>query len=381
MSKWFNLNNKELIKSCKPALKELFQKSKKKYIELFLQEKDTEIKGINLDPLLKTEIIKRVGNKFRANVQVFPLSGKFICTDFIFSIHRIKNSRFIRRINDVWAILPYESAYIAKKAIENEKDFVLDLATGSGIIAIFCADKAKKVIATDINPKAVNYAKFNVILNDLEDKIEVREGNLFEPVNDLKFDLIIWNGPTVAVPKTPEKYPIYAYGGLDGLDFTRKFIKQSPKHLQKKGRIQWLEFGIGNVNRPEILKIIEKEWQNLNFKVLFERRVKPADLFRVINYHDERMEENPLNRPSFPLWIKPINKEEEQNWHNFLKKNNFTHIHSGVIKVYPNTHFEIKIASLEEKESFKRMLYFLPNDWHFLGYKRILQILKICENY
>ncbi|MBI4057811.1 methyltransferase, partial [Candidatus Microgenomates bacterium] len=198
--------------------------------------------------------MKRVGKGYRANVQIFPLSGMFICTDFVVSIHKMKKNRFVRSKDDVWAMFAYESPYIAKKVMVRKGDRVLDLATGSGVIAIFCAKKAKRVIATDINPKALHYAKFNATLNNVENKIEFRAGNLFKPVKKLKFDLIVWNGPTLSVPNAPEKYPIYCFGGIDGLAFTRRFIEESPKYLMKKGRMQWLDSSISTEKEPESLK-------------------------------------------------------------------------------------------------------------------------------
>src|SRR3989338_9266222 len=178
----FNLKDKELIKSCKPILQNLYKKHKRKYIDLFFYEKDMIFKDTDIKPLIKTGILQKIGNKFRANVQVFPLSGKFICTDFNYSTHRKIGKTYTTKKDGVWGILPEETPVMAKKAIVKKNDVVLDLATGSGMIGIFCADKAKKVIATDINPRAINYAKFNAILNGVESKIEFRIGDLFNPV-------------------------------------------------------------------------------------------------------------------------------------------------------------------------------------------------------
>lgn len=377
--KWFDLKNKELIRSCKPVLQAIYQKSKKKYIELFFHEKDVELDGFDVEPLVKTGIIRKVGSKYRANVQVFPLSGKFICTDFLFSIHRIKNGRFVRRRDDVWAILPYESPYIAKKSIVEKDDVVLDLATGSGIIAIFSAEKAKKVIATDINPKAINYARFNAILNGLEHKIEFRTGDMFEPVRGMKFDLIIWNGPTISVPDAREKYPIYCFGGPDGLEFTKRFIEEAPQYLTQKGKMQWLDPSIGSASNPESLEIIKREWKNRKYMVVYVKRTEPSDLFKTIKYLDKRMIYEPLRGPKRPLWTKPITAEEYQSWLAFLKAHEYTHIHAGMYRVYPDTRFRI-VKTVARKMVFKRMNQ-LPEEWHFLSYQRILQLLKICESY
>lgn len=328
--------------------------------------------------MVKTQILKKVKNKYRANVQTFPLSGKFICTDFLISFHRVKNGRYLRRVDDVWPIFAYESPYIAKKAIVEKNDYVLDLATGSGIIALFCADKAKKVIGTDINPKAITFAKFNAILNNLEDKVEFRLGDLFKPVRGEKFDLIIWNGPTIATPNIPEKYPIYCFGGADGLDFTREFIKKAPNYLKPEGKMQWLDPSLGNNIDPESLKIIRDTWKDKKFNIVYEQRVKPSHLLSLYEIVDKSLF-NPGKGLSRPLWIKPLTNKEYFDWLKFLKKNNFTHIHAGMYKIYASKTFSVR-KRRPKKILFPRMNY-LPEEWHFLGYKRILELLRICKNY
>lgn len=71
----------------------------------------------------------------------------------------------------------------------------LDLGTGSGIGAVFAARRGFRVVAVDLNPEAVRCARLNAMLNRLEDRIEVREGDLFTPVAGERFDLILFNPP------------------------------------------------------------------------------------------------------------------------------------------------------------------------------------------
>lgn len=71
----------------------------------------------------------------------------------------------------------------------------LDLGTGSGIGAIGCARAGYRVIATDVAEAAVRCARINALLNGLEDRIEVRQGDLFEPVRGERFDLVTFNPP------------------------------------------------------------------------------------------------------------------------------------------------------------------------------------------
>ena len=72
---------------------------------------------------------------------------------------------------------------------------VLDLGTGTGIGAIVAAQWARRVVAVDINPAAVRCARMNVLLNHREDRIEVREGDLFAAVGEQRFDVVLFNPP------------------------------------------------------------------------------------------------------------------------------------------------------------------------------------------
>lgn len=74
---------------------------------------------------------------------------------------------------------------------------VLDLGTGSGICAVFAARHARHVIAVDLNAAAVRCASINALLNRLEDRIEARHGDLFQPLAGKRFDLILFNPPFV----------------------------------------------------------------------------------------------------------------------------------------------------------------------------------------
>ncbi|MEA2559236.1 MAG: hypothetical protein QOH06_740 [Acidobacteriota bacterium] len=71
----------------------------------------------------------------------------------------------------------------------------LDMGTGTGVGAVFLARRGWRVLAVDLNPEAVRCARINVLLNRLEERVEVRQGDLFGPVEDERFDLILFNPP------------------------------------------------------------------------------------------------------------------------------------------------------------------------------------------
>ncbi|HEV3459664.1 MAG TPA: methyltransferase [Thermoanaerobaculia bacterium] len=71
----------------------------------------------------------------------------------------------------------------------------LDMGTGSGVGAVFAARRGFQVVGVDLNPDAVRCARANVLLNGLEERIEIRHGDLFGPVSGERFDLVLWNPP------------------------------------------------------------------------------------------------------------------------------------------------------------------------------------------
>jgi release factor glutamine methyltransferase len=72
---------------------------------------------------------------------------------------------------------------------------VLDMGTGTGVGAVFAAESARRVVAVDINPAAARCARINVLLNGAEERVEVRQGDLWEPVEGERFDVVLFNPP------------------------------------------------------------------------------------------------------------------------------------------------------------------------------------------
>lgn len=112
---------------------------------------------------------------------------------------------------------------------------VLDMGTGSGILAIFASEQAAKVLATDINPYALRNTRINIKLNRLSDKIRIRKGNLFNQITE-KFDVILFNPPYF--PLTPKSYMELAWCCGPTYNFLRNFLRQARQHLKPHGFVQ-----------------------------------------------------------------------------------------------------------------------------------------------
>jgi methylase of polypeptide subunit release factors len=81
----------------------------------------------------------------------------------------------------------------------------VDIGTGNGAHALLAARHSDRVVATDLNPRALAYTEINAALNGL-DNIETRLGSLFEPVAGERFDLVTCNAPFVVSPESRWQY-------------------------------------------------------------------------------------------------------------------------------------------------------------------------------
>ena len=113
----------------------------------------------------------------------------------------------------------------------------LDLGTGCGVQSLHLSAHADEVVATDVNPRALELARFNATLNDVE--YDVRDGSLFEPVAGERFDLIVTNPPFVISPATGERL-VYRDSGLPGDQVVERIVRDAPAHLVDGGWLQVL---------------------------------------------------------------------------------------------------------------------------------------------
>ncbi|HEX5650822.1 MAG TPA: peptide chain release factor N(5)-glutamine methyltransferase [Steroidobacteraceae bacterium] len=122
---------------------------------------------------------------------------------------------------------------------------VLDLATGSGAIALALAHERPRlhVIGTDVAAAAIDVARRNALRLHVQN-VEFRVGDWYEPVRDEHFTLVVSNPPYVAegdtrVERAVHRFEPHAalFAGPDGLDALRVVIGEASRHLVTGG---WL---------------------------------------------------------------------------------------------------------------------------------------------
>ena len=121
---------------------------------------------------------------------------------------------------------------------------VLDLCTGSGCLAVLAAGTFRNaaIDAVDISRVALEVAARNVADYGLEHRVTLLRGDLFEPIGDRRYDLIISNPPYVdaegmaELPRECRAEPKLAFdGGADGLDLIRRILQEAERHLTPEG--------------------------------------------------------------------------------------------------------------------------------------------------
>lgn len=146
-----------------------------------------------------------------------------------------------------------DTAWFAKKIvslIKNKK--FLEIGSGSGIIACLASiHGASQVVATDINPKAVENIHSNTKFHSLN--ISVREGSVFDPIDkNEKFDVIFWNHPFYCNDIEPlNKDMINASVYDTNYQFLKKFFRDGKNYLAKNGQ---LILGTSNIARLNLIK-------------------------------------------------------------------------------------------------------------------------------
>jgi len=167
---------------------------------------------------------------------------------------------------------PREDSYLLAKYVKKyAKGRVLDMGTGSGVLALAALEKTKDVEAVDINKEAVRLVHSK--------GVNAYVSNLFENVKG-KFDLIVFNPPYLPLErefagiKLDVSYTndIALVGGKKGHETIERFFKHAGKYLEKDGRILMIVSSL----TPNIEPIVKK--YGFNFEILEKKRIFFEDL-------------------------------------------------------------------------------------------------------
>jgi methylase of polypeptide subunit release factors len=174
--------------------------------------------------LLTMRLAQHVDDALRATVRLVPHGDYYLASD-------PAGASFAGEATDWVPGVQAPSVTLAKLAVRVPVARALDLGTGCGIQALLLAKHSGQVLATDVNPRALAFAGFNAALNGVS-TIELREGDVFEPVQGERFGLVVANPPYVI---SPDSLYRYRDSGLPGDEISRRVVGGVPAHLEEGG--------------------------------------------------------------------------------------------------------------------------------------------------
>lgn len=149
---------------------------------------------------------------------------------------------------------------------KNDK-IILDYGTGSGYLSLIVAKKyisedELKIVATDINPHAINCARANFLKNNVNEKIDLRKGDGFTVIKENEtFDTILASLPYHN--KKPKNWLEYSFYD-ENLKMRTDLFKNANKHLSPKGRILFTYSEKANEDIP-LIDLLNKN--NLSYSI------------------------------------------------------------------------------------------------------------------
>lgn len=174
--------------------------------------------------------LETVQGMVQARVVIIPVEDLLFVSDAFRLLGSSNASEFILPAST------HSANFLRRLTMRAPVETMLDLGCGCGIQALFAARHCTQVVATDISAAAIHYTKFNALLNNI-DNVECISGDLFEPVRNRQFDLIVSNPPFVV---SPSHTFVYRDNALELDEFCKILIQEAPQYLQDDGHLQLL---------------------------------------------------------------------------------------------------------------------------------------------
>jgi SAM-dependent methyltransferase len=175
-----------------------------------------------IDNALETTLLERDGSCLRSKLCLFPCYGKYMVTD------RPDRNTGINQVMWLWP----ESFLLGGLVKRSPRGRAIDLGTGSGVHAILASDHSLEVVGVDINPRAIEFSRFNAALNSVTNA-EFVLSDLFNSVNST-CDLLVAN-PPYAPDRAAKAGDNFWSGGIDGTEILRRIVEALPTRLDIGG--------------------------------------------------------------------------------------------------------------------------------------------------
>ncbi len=246
-----------LMKTAEAKLREVGIDEAKTEVELILEHilkierLEVYLKGTELINPKHIELFNRIIDK---RLTRFPLQYILGDVEFYGRIFKV-NPEVMVPTHETETLCELAINYVKNEGIEFPE--ILDLGVGSGVISVTVAAELPnaRLTALDISPGAIEVARHNARENEVDDRIEFLESNLFGALsNNRKFDLILSNPPYIPEdeydtlpPEVLADPKISLTAGSAGMDIIKYLIDNAPKYLKARGRLMF-EIGYDQSN-------------------------------------------------------------------------------------------------------------------------------------
>ncbi|MHB1007917.1 MAG: DUF7059 domain-containing protein [Propionibacteriaceae bacterium] len=163
-------------------------------------------RALPLDALQSSGILVRDGDEWHARVDIRPYASPDDGADgWLVSDHAatLDTARGAPRPDHVLGVSP-ASTTLAQLTIRTPVERALDLGTGCGVQSLHLAKHAQSIVATDLNPRALQLARLGLRLSGVD--ADLRQGSLYEPADADPYDLIVTNPPFVMSPPSTSRF-------------------------------------------------------------------------------------------------------------------------------------------------------------------------------
>ncbi len=168
---------------------------------------------------------------------------------------------------------PSDDSYLLLKIVEvSPAESLLEMGTGTGLVAVHAARLGAKVTAIDINPHAVECVKRNAARNNV--RLEIIHGDLFDKIPG-SFDVIAFNPPYLPGETTSTTWIEKAWsGGEEGSEVAVRFLRDAWKHLNPGGRIYIILSSVGG-----LMSVLKAAKERYSAEMLIEQRMFFESIF------------------------------------------------------------------------------------------------------
>jgi hypothetical protein len=206
-----------------------------------------------VEPLVAAGILSGTEAEIRAEIDVRPYSSDDGASGWVVSDLSPNLDTLTSPVRPDFVLgVSSASSTLAQLTVRTPVDRALDLGTGCGVQTLHLARHAASVVATDLNPRALELADLTVRLNRV--RADLRLGSLYQPVQGELFDLITTNPPYVmSPPRTDADRLTYREGDQPGDALVEHLVRHGVDHLTDGGVLQVL----GNWAHP-----VDGSWQD-----------------------------------------------------------------------------------------------------------------------